>query len=193
MRKFVIFLRRLEEAVPSVHSLGDFEALCAWLTTPSVESEFERIFVKLEDGGEKTAVKAAMVGLGLGELSEAAAAAAAAAAVQAAAEAAAAGGGEGGGGTAAADRIFTFPDFLGHAPSLSPALQETVIGVFKNDTFRRNPLTNWNYFGAFQAFWKRFERAVPTARPQISDIKTLGSWPRTPSIQLKYTQLLKRL
>ena len=55
---------------------------------------------------------------------------------------------------------FVYPSLLPHAPSLSSAHQDWLIGLFRDDTLRSSN-TNMDYFSAIQSFWQKFERVLP--------------------------------
>ena len=55
---------------------------------------------------------------------------------------------------------FAYPSLLPHAPSLAPALQDWVIGLFR-DNISRARKTNLNYCRLLCSLWERFERALP--------------------------------
>jgi hypothetical protein len=63
-----------------------------------------------------------------------------------------------------ANPLFVYPTLLPHAPSLSPPLQDWLIGLFRDDTHRARS-TNHNYFKSLRPFWRRFEEALPFSLP----------------------------
>jgi len=57
-------------------------------------------------------------------------------------------------------RRFVYPSLFPHAPSLSPALQSELIGLFRDDISRLRS-TNNEYYSHFHPFWQSFEQVLP--------------------------------
>lgn len=61
----------------------------------------------------------------------------------------------------------SYPTLLPHAPSLSPALQEWLIGLFRDDT-RRAFSTNKAYVTLLHSFWEQCEKTLPPSLFTVS-------------------------
>ena len=91
---------------------------------------------------------------------------------------------------------FAYPSSLPHAPSLSPALQDSLIGLFRDDT-RRTPATNLAYFTDISSFWQRLEQVLPPFPPSPLPLftpKAFQQWLlETPQAQVAFLQLRQEM
>ena len=87
---------------------------------------------------------------------------------------------------------FVNPSLLPHAPSLSSALQDWLIGLFRDDASRAH-ITNQHYFRGLRSFWQCFEQALPRSllpSPSLSNPDDVRQWPlEMPHVQTTFLQL----
>ncbi|GAB5034224.1 Hypothetical protein NocV09_01800030 [Nannochloropsis oceanica] len=84
-----------------------------------------------------------------------------------------------------------YPAYFSSAPFLTPALQDLLIGLFRDDTLI-SPATNHHYFWCFRSFWERFYRALPPSLPHFRPLSTpqaLGMWLMTLPVQSTFLRV----